>query len=237
MSGEQAYGDLDNFSIDNEPKQKQTRQIPASETNQTVEEFQSQIQMQVSHALNNVSEKSDLEEIGLRIQEHVAQMGARVLEELSKNITDLMNTISRKLESLPRPECRNSPCPDSWIPFNGSCYLFSAMKASWSASQRYCSIRQSHLLVINTIEEQHFVTMEIKSKEFWFGLNDHSTEGKWEWVDGTDYKTTTKFWAAGEPNNANSGEDCAQTDASGRWNDNHCSKNLFFICEQEARSA
>nr|BAU69635.1 CLP11 [Sphyrna zygaena] len=159
------------------------------------------------------------------------------MEKLSKNITDVMNTISRKLESLPRPKYRNRPCPDDWTFFNGSCYIFSAMKASWSDSQKYCSIQQAHLLVINTIEEQYFIAMKGKAKEFWFGLHDRDTENKWEWVDGTDYEATTKFWAPGEPNNANSGEDCAHTNGSGRWNDNNCSKDLFFICEQEARSA
>ncbi|XP_038640510.1 uncharacterized protein LOC119956998 [Scyliorhinus canicula] len=270
MAGEQAYDGFDNFSLENEPKQKRAKQIPGSrfksifsakvlmvlifillsvvlillvtgvikcsETNETVEEFQSQSQMQVSNALNNVSQKADLEDFAQLIQVKVTEMGASVMAELSKKITSLKDTITKKLETFQRPECQNLQCPLKWISFNGSCYFFSTVKATWSSSKMYCTIQTSNLLVINTIEEQHFITMESNTKEFWIGLSDHEQENKWKWVDGTDYEATPKFWSVNEPNNANSGEDCAQVSSSGMWNDNNCSGKRLYICEQEVKS-
>ncbi|XP_072347008.1 hepatic lectin-like [Scyliorhinus torazame] len=270
MAGELAYGDFDNFSLENGSKQKWEKQIPGSrfksifsakvlmvlicillgvflillvtgvikcsETNETVEEFQSQSQVQVSHALNNVSQKADLEDFAQLIQVKVTEMGATVMAELSKKITSLQNIISQKLETFQRPECQNLQCRLKWISFNGSCYFFSTNKGSWSSSKTYCSILKSNLLVINTIEEQHFVAMESNTNEFWIGLSDHEHENKWKWVDGTDYEATPKFWSVGEPNNANSGEDCAQISSGGRWNDNNCSGKRLYICEQEGKS-
>ncbi|XP_078387487.1 asialoglycoprotein receptor 1-like [Cetorhinus maximus] len=232
--------------------------IKCSETNETVEEFQSQVQTQVSHALNNVSDKSELKELELRIRNEVTRLGERVSDksdlkelelhiqdqvtqmgtgELSKKITNLMNTISKKLETLPEPACQNLQCPRHWIQFNDSCYFFSTKKASWTSSKMYCSLRQSNLVVINTIEEQHSVAMESDSKVFWIGLTDHENEDKWEWVDGTDYKTTPTFWAPQEPNNSGTGEDCAHTNDQGSWNDNQCSQKFPYICEQRAKTA
>ncbi|XP_041033312.1 C-type lectin domain family 10 member A-like isoform X2 [Carcharodon carcharias] len=209
--------------------------IRCSETNETVEEFQSQVQMQVSHALNNVSDKSELKELELRIRNEVTQLGQRVSDK--SDLKELELRIQDQVTQMGAGACQNLQCAHHWIHFNGSCYFFSTKKASWTSSKMYCSLQQSNLVVINTIEEQHFVTMESDSKLFWIGLTDHENEDKWEWVDGTDYKTTPMFWAPQEPNNSGTGEDCAHTNDQGRWNDNQCSQKFLYICEQRAKTA
>uniref|UniRef100_UPI00398EF04C asialoglycoprotein receptor 1-like n=1 Tax=Pristiophorus japonicus TaxID=55135 RepID=UPI00398EF04C len=206
--------------------------IKSSETNETVEEFQSQVQMQVSQALINVSDKSELNDLELRIRNEVTQLGARVLAELSEKIANAIRQFTAKLEMLPEPACQNLQCPRYWQHFNGSCYYFSTKQISWNSSNLYCSLRGSHLVVINDRNEQHFATLESQSKRFWIGLSDANSQDNWQWVDGTAYETTPTFWMPGEPNNILEG--CAHLWTNGLWNDAPCSKKDYFICEKES---
>ncbi|XP_038641023.1 C-type lectin domain family 10 member A-like isoform X2 [Scyliorhinus canicula] len=241
MAGEQAYDGFDNFSLENEPKQKRAKQIPGSrfksifsgkglmvlifillgvflillvtgvikcsETNETVEEFQSQVQMQVSHALNNVSDRTELRELELHILSEVSRMSERASQNLQ--------------------------CPRHWIYFNESCYYFSTSRASWNASNLYCSQRETHLLVINSLQEQHFATSETQSRRFWIGLTDHKGENKWQWIDGTDYTKSPTYWMPGEPNSLD--ESCAHLWLEGSWNDAPCTEIEYFVCEMDAQ--
>ncbi|XP_067877338.1 hepatic lectin-like isoform X2 [Heterodontus francisci] len=246
MAGETAIDYIEDFDLDSQQNQQQAKWIPdsrfkshfcgkglmllifiilsvllilliigvikCSEADGTVEEVQSQVQMQISQALNNV------------------------LTELSRKIIELMNTLSRKVEMLPEPGCQNIQCPRNWIHFNESCYYFSTKADTWKNSKLYCTLRESNLLVINTAEEQYFLTLESENKRFWIGLHDQENEHVWQWVDGTDYERTLTFWNEGEPNNAGNTEDCVHTDDGGKWNDNSCSAKFLWICELKAKS-
>ncbi|XP_072420483.1 CD209 antigen-like protein C [Chiloscyllium punctatum] len=205
-----------------------------SEVNRRVEEFPSQNQIQISQALENVLEKSDLKDIMLQFQDEVTRMEDRVLAAFSNKMTNFMSKISMKIEMLPEPACQNLQCPRYWVNFNDSCYYFSTQEASWNSSKTYCSLRHSYLVSINTAEEQHFLQVESNSKSYWIGLHDFETEDNWHWEDGTDYKTSPKFWDEGEPNNVDD-EDCAHINHKTLWNDNRCSVKLSFICEKNSK--
>lgn len=45
-------------------------------------------------------------------------------------------------------------CPASWLPFQGSCYLFSIERATWEESQRQCAGAGAHLVIVGDLEEQ-----------------------------------------------------------------------------------
>ncbi|XP_051898109.1 hepatic lectin-like [Pristis pectinata] len=209
-----------------------TRVMKSSETNETVEEFQKQVQMEVSQAMSNVSKKSELEDLNLSIQEKMNQMSSKLQTQISTEITRLLTQISIKLEMLPEPGCQNLQCPHNWIHFNGSCYYFSTKKATWDASQQYCSIHGAKLLVINDQIEQYFIAVESESKRFWIGLTDHNSNNMWHWVDETPYNSTPTFWMPGEPNDL--AEGCAHLWTNGLWNDAPCSKEDYFICEKQS---
>eukprot|EP00073_Rattus_norvegicus_P039485 XP_008767271.1 PREDICTED: CD209 antigen-like protein E isoform X1 [Rattus norvegicus] len=62
----------------------------------------------------------------------------------------------------------------------------------------------------------------------WIGLSDHLREGSWQWVDHSPLKFS--FWKEGEPNN-DGDEDCVELFMD-EWNDNTCTQQNFWVCEQ-----
>ncbi|XP_023560919.1 CD209 antigen-like protein A [Octodon degus] len=148
-------------------------------------------------------------------------------DQVYSGLEQILQQLSQINTSLARL-CR--PCPWTWEPFQGSCYLFSGTQGTWESSVSACRAVGAHLVIINSTAEQRFLRYWNirKNKVTWIGLTDHRTEGSWHWVDDTPLQLS--FWSKGEPNNRGD-EDCAelQDDA---WNDNACSAENFWICEQ-----
>ncbi|XP_063084371.1 CD209 antigen-like protein E isoform X1 [Cavia porcellus] len=124
--------------------------------------------------------------------------------------------------------CR--PCPWNWEPFQGSCYLFSRTLGSWDSSVSSCQAMGAHLVIINSVAEQRFLSYWDIRKNYltWIGLSDQNKEGSWNWVDNTPLQLS--FWKDGEPHN-NGNEGCVQL-AENTWSDNRCTAQNFWICEK-----
>ncbi|XP_036420099.1 C-type lectin domain family 4 member F-like [Colossoma macropomum] len=136
-------------------------------------------------------------------------------------------TLQKKLSELEQKQ----RCPQR------SFYYISTEKKSWSESRQYCTERGADLVIINSREEQEFITKASGRTEAWIGLTDTDTEGVWKWVDGS--ALATKFWWKGEPNNYDENEDCAMTGYRGAgsehastWADYPCGYLLVGICEK-----
>ncbi|XP_064258078.1 hepatic lectin-like [Passer domesticus] len=119
-----------------------------------------------------------------------------------------------------------------WEYFSGNCYYFSLARLSWERAREQCRERRARLAVVGSFAEQQFLMSRTRNERFWIGLTDRNSEGNWEWVDGTDYKSSFTFWREGEPNDSGSNEDCAHLWISGKWNDVHCTFECFFVCER-----
>ncbi|XP_005534480.1 PREDICTED: hepatic lectin-like [Pseudopodoces humilis] len=122
------------------------------------------------------------------------------------------------------------PCgPDSreWEYFAGNCYYFSLARLSWGRARERCRERRAQLVVIGSFPGQQFLMSRTRNERFWIGLTDENSEGKWEWVDGSDYGSAFTFWGDGEPNDSGSNEGCAHL-----WLSVRCSFQGFFICER-----
>uniref|UniRef100_A0A7M4F5M9 C-type lectin domain-containing protein n=1 Tax=Crocodylus porosus TaxID=8502 RepID=A0A7M4F5M9_CROPO len=128
------------------------------------------------------------------------------------------------------------PCgPESreWRYFNGKCYYFSLQEMEWDKAKEQCKELHSQLVVINNLAEQNFLAYRMQGRErYWLGLTDLNTEGKWEWIDGTDYMNGFTFWKKGEPNDSGTHEDCAHLWTLGEWNDVYCTYKCHYICEK-----
>uniref|UniRef100_A0A8C3JUZ6 C-type lectin domain-containing protein n=1 Tax=Calidris pygmaea TaxID=425635 RepID=A0A8C3JUZ6_9CHAR len=156
-----------------------------------------------------------------------------------------VSALSSKLNAVRTEEKQNQnvsgrdfllfPCgPDSreWEYFDGKCYYFSLTRMSWHKAKVQCEEMHSQLAVIDSYAKQNFVMFRTRNERFWIGLTDENSEGEWEWIDGTDYKTTFTFWKEGEPNNSGNNEDCAHLWVSGQWNDVYCTYECYYVCEK-----
>jgi hypothetical protein len=112
---------------------------------------------------------------------------------------------------------------------------------SWEDSRTNCLGYGADLVSILDSSEVGFIerqTSSIGSFKFWIGLIRQKTtsdpkEG-WIWSDGSNV-TNPLQWVAGEPNNFQKIENCAEISAYGKWkkwNDESCSKLYSSICKR-----
>ncbi|CAB1326067.1 unnamed protein product, partial [Coregonus sp. 'balchen'] len=127
--------------------------------------------------------------------------------------------------------------PKGWTLFQSSWYYISSEVKSWDESRQDCLERGADLVIINSKEEQTFLTMP--DKRVWIGLTDKDREGTWKWVDGTPL--TTAYWSGQQPDNGNGDpiygeEDCAEIVIMWIWNDISCANNFNWVCEKVINS-
>ncbi|XP_049328345.1 CD209 antigen-like protein C [Astyanax mexicanus] len=74
-------------------------------------------------------------------------------------------------------------CPPGWKKFMSSCYYISINMQTWDQSRMDCRGKGADLVIINSEEEQTFVSG--LARNFWIGLTDQYHQGQWKWVDGS----------------------------------------------------
>ncbi|XP_041036060.1 C-type lectin domain family 10 member A-like isoform X2 [Carcharodon carcharias] len=168
---------------------------------------------------------------------HVLQMD-KDMTGLNGKIRNMSETLEQMLRDRRSfctvfQNCSESLCPSGWEDHNQHCYRFSTDTVNWDSAKQQCESENSHLIIINTEQEQNFIKKFLENNPwgYWIGLTDGESEGNWKWVDGTPVSFTQ--WDQGEPNNWNDNENCAIIRASG-WNDYSCSDQFRFICEKRA---
>uniref|UniRef100_A0A8C9AC66 Asialoglycoprotein receptor 2 n=1 Tax=Prolemur simus TaxID=1328070 RepID=A0A8C9AC66_PROSS len=150
-----------------------------------------------------------------------------------------LRILTCQLEVLYSNGSERTCCPVNWVEHEGSCYWFSRSGKSWLEAEKYCQLENAHLVVINSWEEQKFIAQHTSPFNAWIGLTD--SDGDWKWVDGTEYRYNYKNWAATQPDNwegheLDGGEDCAEMQPNGRWNDNFCLQVFRWVCEKKRNS-
>ncbi|XP_078392266.1 CD209 antigen-like protein C [Cetorhinus maximus] len=158
----------------------------------------------------------------------------RTLAIALRNLTELdgkfqkLSETARSLCPMLRI-CSESLCPSGWKVHNHHCYRFSTERVNWNSAKRKCESLNSHLIIINTEQEQK--SIKHYRGTYWIGLTNRESERNWKWVDGTPVSFTR--WDQGEPNNWYVNENCAII-RSADWNDVSCSNHFRFICEKRA---
>ncbi|XP_056265550.1 CD209 antigen-like protein C [Pseudoliparis swirei] len=159
------------------------------------------------------------------------------LQTSNNNLTNVQDNFQKRVEELAKQrtdlqgKIRDQHTKQGWVYFNGSMYSISSLAMSWLDSRAYCVQRFADLVIINSEEEQKFISNF--KKPVWIGLTDRETEGRWKWVDGTPL--TKSFWNPLEPNGQpfQRDEDCAENYyLEKNWNDDKCEHKKMGICEK-----
>ncbi|XP_046698939.1 CD209 antigen-like protein E isoform X2 [Silurus meridionalis] len=144
------------------------------------------------------------------------------------------NTLTKERDQLQKERDFNKW---KWISYSSSFYYVSNDYKSWEESRQNCRDKGADLMIINSREEQEFISKHISSiSGVWIGLSDRDKEGEWKWVDASPL--TFKDWGQWEPGGKEK-ENCGEIYKSSNsiiWNDNNCSKKLNCICEKNVSS-
>merc|ERR1712037_895680 len=81
---------------------------------------------------------------------------------------------------------RGFSCEAPWTKLSTGCFRFHEKKMSQDEARRFCENFNSHLVEINSEEENTAILAEIGRKgfpsrhiEFWLGITDRDSEGNW----------------------------------------------------------
>ncbi|KAJ8256382.1 hypothetical protein COCON_G00185340 [Conger conger] len=164
-------------------------------------------------------------------------------EERRKNNRAFLSMVEKHFQFLEKYCPVNSnervckPCPQGWELFSSKCYYFSTEEKSWKDSHSDCLRQGADLVIIESEEEQGFITNRTREHPYWIGLTDSKTEGTWLWVDKTLLQKW--FWRSGEPDDhywpgtetqsKEKDADCAVTvPYENTWKDTRCFS--FQVC-------
>ncbi|XP_004771751.2 C-type lectin domain family 4 member G isoform X2 [Mustela putorius furo] len=173
-----------------------------------------------------IQQESVLKELSDRVTQSLAEAG--------RDREDIRSELFRALEAARLGNSSCEECPESWLPFQGSCYLFSVQRATWEESQRNCAGAGAHLVIVGDLEEQGFLSRNTRGRGYWLGLRavrrGRTIQG-YQWVDGVPLSFS--HWNMGEPNDSMGREDCAMMLRTGMWNDAPCENERDnWICEK-----
>jgi len=125
-------------------------------------------------------------------------------------------------------------CGSDEFLFGNSCWWTEGgYPYTWAEAEDVCKARHMSLASIHSEEEQTFVFGLTEGSYPWIGLTDATTEGEWQWSDGTpvDYLN----WFPGNPDGGDQ-EDCVYIGGvTGEWFDYTCHAIAGVVCRSPPR--
>ena len=116
----------------------------------------------------------------------------------------------------------------------GTAHRYRVVDSGETYDQAYaeCARDGAHLVVIDDQDENAHVLSRIDDP-VWLGLDDLTTEGTMQWVNGAPLDFSP--WQGANPKN-NGNEDCVEmlptsSGDPGQWNDTECARTKDFVCE------
>ncbi|HMI91949.1 MAG TPA: lectin-like protein, partial [Polyangiales bacterium] len=121
-------------------------------------------------------------------------------------------------------------------------YYFCPTPRTWSAARDRCRAKtRGDLVAIGGSAENAFVQAN-RSADSWIAARDDLSEGLWRWSNdnvpfwrgtaaGSSVLSGFASWGAGQPDDFNAAEDCAEFLSGGTWNDLSCTATRAFVCE------
>ncbi|XP_009318956.1 PREDICTED: P-selectin [Pygoscelis adeliae] len=125
----------------------------------------------------------------------------------------------------------------TWVEVGAWTYHYSDQgDYTWEQARNYCQTFFTDLVAIQNKREIEYLneSLPFHGRYYWIGIR--KLGGTWTWV-GTRKALTTEAenWAAGEPNNRRSNQDCVEIyikrqQESGKWNDEPCNRRKKALC-------
>ncbi|XP_052792479.1 C-type lectin domain family 4 member E-like [Mya arenaria] len=134
-----------------------------------------------------------------------------------------------------------SECPDGWLYYQHSCYMFGHSSHTFMDAVKYCEHFNATMLNVNTREEQNFLKSfmsNLKEHYYWIGLTDEVIDGVWRLYPSEQPSRVFDWYAgAGEPQGGTV-ENCvhAQPGYGYQWADVSCSSTASVVCEKDSSS-
>ncbi|NWW44651.1 LYAM3 protein, partial [Pedionomus torquatus] len=109
---------------------------------------------------------------------------------------------------------------------------------TWEQARNYCQTFFTDLVAIQNKQEIEYLNESLPFHRHYYWIGIRKLGGTWTWV-GTRKALTKEAenWAAGEPNNRRSNQDCVEIyikrqKESGKWNDESCNRKKKALCYQ-----
>ncbi|XP_075347870.1 killer cell lectin-like receptor subfamily B member 1B allele B [Mycteria americana] len=82
-------------------------------------------------------------------------------------------------------------CSPRWEKKGKKCYFFSEIqgKKDWNASRKECTDMNSDLVIIDNMEELHYLISRSSGYYYLLGLTYSKRENKWKWINGMEHST------------------------------------------------
>merc|ERR1719424_1460627 len=103
---------------------------------------------------------------------------------------------------------------------------------SWGEADAACLAAGLQLATVQSAAQNAALVTAAAGNQVWIGGTDAASEGAWVWSPSNTPLSYTN-WYAGEPNNANGGEDCLEFNygTPGEWNDWGCTGKRKYVCQ------
>ena len=116
----------------------------------------------------------------------------------------------------------------SWYYYNGKCYGWIDSKRTWSQSQSTCLSLGGQLTKMESQGEMEFLKGKFGGNRFWLGATDLSTEGSWQWPDGS--AVSWSYWASQNPDGGTSQNCAIWHNSLHAWNSIPCYFSRYSVC-------
>ncbi|KAI7799774.1 putative L-selectin [Triplophysa rosa] len=123
------------------------------------------------------------------------------------------------------------------VDVEGWTYGYSNTTMTWNDSRKWCQQNYTDIVMIHNENVTRFLEKLLprrSSSYYWIGLKKNN--GNWTWVS---HRRIAEYqpWAADEPNNIKSNENCVEmyiteSNNNGKWNDEGCEKNKLPVCHK-----
>ncbi|XP_070195439.1 asialoglycoprotein receptor 2-like isoform X2 [Littorina saxatilis] len=131
-------------------------------------------------------------------------------------------------------------CPNDWVAFEHSCYVFLDIKVPWTSAKAFCELLGAKMLEVESKAENDFIVAQMSRSglsRVWMGINDLVREARWVYnSNGLPLKYSN--WLSAKFDNSQAyegGEDCGEIFSNGGWNDLWCERyyqQTTPVCEK-----